>query len=183
MKPSFLANLPDKVLEVVETGRAAVLGGAVRAEFDGTKLADIDVYVFSQEEHGRLASELRAVEVPGTNGWVYAVPGINSGPPVEIIFEPACINVGACVARADFDIASGAYCAGQYAWASSFPEATKTKIMRFLPAGAGTAQRSYMRYIRYNCVYGYRIDGSIQKLLELWRHQARIPAFVSVIDS
>ncbi len=167
--PSFLASLPDKIREALETGRAAVLGGVVRAEFDGTKTLDIDVYVFSLEEHRRLVGELSAVEVPGTNGWVYALNGNNGGPAVEIIFEPACVSVETCVAHADFDIASGCYSAGQYAWAPSFPEATRTKTMRWLPRGAGTPQRSYARYLKYNREYGYRIDGSIQDLLKAWK--------------
>lgn len=169
MKPSFLPHLPDKVLEVVEAGRAAVLGGAVRAQFDGTQSPDIDVYLFSQEEHRHLVEELGALEVPGTNGWVYTVNSNTGGPAVEIIFEPACVSKEACVAHADFDIASGCYSAGQYAWAPSFPEATQTKIMRYLPGGAGNPQRSYSRYLKYNREYGYRIDGSIQELLSAWK--------------
>jgi hypothetical protein len=165
-KPSFLDRLPEMILEMVEADEAAVLGGAVRAEFDATLTPDIDVFVYSQEKHRRLVGMVHAVEVPGTYGLVYTAQF--DGTVIQLVFDPACVSKQACVAMADFDIASGCYSAGEYAWAPSFSEAIRTKIMQYLPAGAGSPQRSYLRYLKYNRL-GYRIDGSMRQLLKRWR--------------
>ena len=164
MKPRFLSHLPAVIVREVEEGRAAVVGGAVRAEFDGTRLEDVDVFVFSKEDHDRLFRETGAREVPETDGYVFVIDG---DVPVELVYEPACTDAQKCVAHADFDIASGVYSAGQYYWAEDFLEAVKTKTMRFLQTE--TPKKSYARFVKYNREYGYRIDSSIQQLLRIWR--------------
>ncbi len=166
-KPSFLTHLPDRLIQEVDEGRAAVAGGAVRAEFDGTPLNDIDVYIFSQENYVRLVEELGAVEVPGTNGYAFALLDAPGKPTIEIVYTTKRTSMETCIKYADFDIASGTYCAGQFGWDPGFPEAIKTKIMRFFREGTASPEGSYRRYVRYIRQYGYAIDASIQDLVEM----------------
>jgi len=168
---NFLSRLPGAVLREVEAGRAAVVGGAVRQEFDGSESSDIDVFVFSKEDYERIVRELGAEEVKGSDGHIHRIQvGIV---PIEVIFEESHNSAQRCVELADFDIASGVYCAGQLSSATSFREATASRQMRFL--GSDDPQRSYFRYLKYNQKYGYRIDEeSLRQLLDSWKHSASL---------
>jgi hypothetical protein len=150
----------------VEEGRAAVVGGAVRAQFDHTKIKDIDVFVFSRENYDHLVCELGAEPLEDVQG-VYTLPG---EVPIEIVFEADCGNTEQCVAHADFDIAGGVYSAGRFYLPDGYAEAIKGKVMHFLRAV--NPRHSYFRYIKYNREYGYRIDSSIRELLRVWRESA-----------
>jgi len=162
----YLSYLPEALIREVEEGRAAVVGGAVRSQFDGTQLKDVDVFVFCQENYRHLVQMLGAQEVPGTEGHVHTVPGREVS--IELVFEVGHSSAQACVDHADFDIASGVYCGGQFMYCAGFLEATKNKTMRFLRTQ--DPQRSYSRFIRFNRKYGYRIDSSIRELLRIWKN-------------
>lgn len=167
-QPTFLTPLPSLLRREVEEGRAAVVGGAIRSHFDHTQLNDIDVYVFSKEDYDRIVRELNGRPVDGTDGLVHIVP--DSLVEIEVIFAAACGSAEQCVANADFDIAGGTYCAGEFHLPEGFLEATSNKVMHF--CHTHDPQRAYWRYIKYNREYGYRIDSSIQTLLSLWQERS-----------
>lgn len=167
----FLSYLPEQLREVVEEGRAAVVGGAIRCRFEGTVPTDVDVFYFSQEEYGHDTARYGAVPVEGTDGLVAEFA--HNGMRIELAFQPGLVSIADCVAAADFDIASGAYSAGKFSHAPTFLEAVRTKTFRYLSPTlvAGSAQRSYQRNIKYSLEYGYRIDASVRDLLRRWREE------------
>lgn len=144
----------------------------MRAHFDGTKPSDMDVFVFSKENYGRLVLELRGRAVPGTGGCVHQVDGPASEMPVEIVFDPECPDVPGCVGYSDLDVGSGVYCAGRFTFGDNFVEAVKTRTMHVRLARVQNPQRTYLRCMRYSREYGYRADGSVRNLLKLWRESA-----------
>ncbi len=167
----FLTYLPEELREVIETGRAAVVGGAIRCYFEGAVPTDVDVFYFSQEEYESDVVRYGAVPVEGTDGLVAEF--VHDGMRIELVFQPGLVSVADCVAAADFDIASGVYSAGEFSYAPSFLEAIRTKTIRYLSPmlGAGSARLSYQRNMKYSLKYGYRIDASVQELLRRWREE------------
>jgi hypothetical protein len=162
----FLSRLPEALLREVEASRAAVVGGAIREEYDGTNSSDIDIFVFSKENYRNIVTALKAVEAGGSDGHIHRV--VNGPVPIEVIFEESHCSAQSCVDLADFDIASGVYCAGQLLSSERFREATTSRQMYFI--GSDDPQRSYFRYLKYNKKYGYRIHGeSLRRLLDSWK--------------
>jgi hypothetical protein len=158
-----MAHLPPCLAQAVENGLAAVVGGAVRAEFDGTRVNDIDVFVFSSRLHRRLVGELDCVEKPDTNGAVYVHSVDASSVPVEIVYQPGWTSAAQCSAKADFNISSGVYSAGKYTWHPSFPYAAKNKRMRLLRTDF--AARTYERCLKFKQEYGYEGDETVAAFL------------------
>lgn len=167
MSPQFMQYLPAVLVREIEAGRAAVVGGAVRSHYEGVVPTDVDVFVFDVKNHARLVQALGAVERPDTSGMVYELDGEVA---IDIVYLAGWGSVAACAARADFDIAAGTYCAGQFVLPVGYEEAVENKTMRFLGVSE-EAQLSYGRYIKYNRRYGYKIDGSIKDLLRMWKEQ------------
>lgn len=167
----FIAYLPEQLREVVEAGRVAVVGGAIRCHFEGTVPTDIDVFYFSQEEYERDVDRYDAVLVEGTDGLV--ADFTHRSMRIELVFQSDLVSVADCVAAADFDIASGVYSAGEFSYAPTFLEAIRSKTSRYLSPTlcAGTAQLSYQRYMKYSLEYGYRIDASVRDLLRRWQEE------------
>lgn len=166
---AFLSHLPETILREVEEGRAAVVGGAVRSHFDHTPVADIDIFVFSQEKYEEIVRQTGASEVAGSDGRISRIPG---EVPVDLLWIETHSSAEECVKQADFDIASGVYSAGRFMFAPSFQEAVATRQALFL--GSDNPQRSYFRYLKYNRQYGYRIDGgSLQRLLAAWSESVK----------
>jgi len=165
MRPNFLSYLPERLIREIEEGRASVVGGAVRAQFEGRQPADVDVFVFDKADHVALVEALGATPKPETDGAVFELSG---EVPIEIVHLSGWSSASACVTRADFDIAGGVYCAGRLHLPDGYEEAIKNRKMRFLGV-TEDPQRSYGRYIKYNRKYGYRIDLSINELLRVWR--------------
>lgn len=164
-RAEFLPLLPEILIREIEAGRAAVVGGAVRAQFEGRVPKDVDVFVFERSNHERLAAILGAQPKEGSDGFVFILAG---KVPVEIVYLPEWESPSACLKRADFDIAAGVYSAGKFYLPDGYEQAVVNRRMRFL----GTTedpQRSYDRFLKYNRKYGYKIDSSIQDLLRLWQ--------------
>lgn len=164
MRPSFLLHLPERLIREIEEGRAAVVGGAVRAYCERKAPRDIDVFVFDKTNYVGLAAAVGAALKPETHGAVFALSG---EVPIEIVHLPGWSSALACGARADFDIAAGVYSGGRFFLPAGYEEAIKNKKMRFL-GKTENPQHSYARFLKYNREYGYRIDASIHALLRLW---------------
>lgn len=163
--PSFLALVPEILLNEIESGRAAIVGGAIRCEIEGTKAKDIDIFVFDEQNHKRIANILDAQPSKReSQGHVFIISGEI---PIEIVCLPGWDSAGSCAKNADFDIASGIYCSKKYILPVGYEESIKAKKMRF-SGHSDDPQASYDRFLKYN-TYGFQIDESINELLQLWR--------------
>lgn len=164
-RAEFLPLLPEIFIREIEAGRAAVVGGAVRAQFEGRVPKDVDVFVFEKSNHERLAAELGAQPKEGSDGFVFILAGQVA---IEIVHLPGWDSPSACLTRADFDIAAGVYSAGKFYLPEGYEQAIAKRKMRFLGV-TEDPQRSYDRFLKYNRKYGYKIDSSVEDLLRLWQ--------------
>ncbi len=164
---SFLLYLPERLIREIEEGHAAVVGGAVRTHYEGKQPMDVDVFVFDKANHIALATALGAQPKPETDGAVFNLSG---KVPIDIVHLSGWTSASECVAHVDFDIAGGVYSAGRFYLPNGYEKAIKNKKMCFLGA-TEDSQRSYARFLKYNREYGYRIDGSVQVLLQQWRKE------------
>ncbi len=165
-RAEFLPLLPDILIREVEAGRAAIVGGAVRSQFEGRVPKDVDVFVFEKSNHERLTTTLGAQPKEGSDGFVSILA---SEITIEIVHLPEWNSPSECLKRADFDVAAGVYSAGKFYLPDGYEKAIACRKMRFL----GTTedpQRSYDRFLKYNRKYGYTIDSSIEALLRLWQN-------------
>ena len=166
--PECMHHLPERLKTEIALDRAGIGGGAIRAEFDGTTSPDIDVFVFTHELYVELSSLFGGVSIPGTDDLVSRVT--HAGRVIELVYWDGIHSPEAYLEHVDFDISSGMYSGGEYYSVPSFQEATRTKVMKYLPGADRIPEISYRRYRKYSLRYGYRMDASIHALLQAWRN-------------
>jgi hypothetical protein len=160
MKPATF-DIPEILGEAVETGKAAIVGGAIRSYYENTQPRDIDIFFFDRERYETLITQFEVVKK--AEG-VYTIT--DHDPPIDLIFEEECTSLQDCMEQADFDIAAGCYSNGKFTLPDGYETAIADKKMKL--KNVIYPQACFERFMRYKR-YGYTCTAEdVKKILQIW---------------
>ena len=164
--PHPLSLLPEEIAHEVRGGRAAIVGGAVRAHFERSLPRDVDVFFLNPTNYVTFVKKFDCTKKDdGIHTFTW------QGMSIDLILDSGCESVEICVERADFDIAAGCYYKREFVLPDGFREAVKKRRMRLL--NVQCPQVTYARFLRYKR-YGYSCSVSdVCAILRAWHNQQR----------
>jgi hypothetical protein len=156
-----LHSLPSPLTKTVEEGKAAIVGGAVRAYFENNPPRDIDIFFFDRERYETLITKF---EVEKKAEGIHTIH--NHDPPIDLIFEEECRSVQDCIEQADFDIAAGCYSEGKFFLPDGYEKAIADRKMTL--KNLLYPQACFERFMRYKR-YGYSCSvKDVKRIIQIW---------------
>ena len=154
--------LPAPLMKEVLDGRAAIVGGSVRAYFENKTPRDIDIFFFDKDNYEQLVLELKCNKKDNgihTFKWERLT--------IDLVLEEGCHSVEICCEKADFDIAGGCFSQNNFLLPYGFENAIRTRTMKL--CNLQYPQKTFSRLMKYK-QYGYTCSSDdVRTILLAWQ--------------